>query len=213
MFSSHFYSQDGEELLIRSFGGYKKNYKGFYIDIGAYHPLIYSNTQWFYEKGWKGINIDAMPDSMRIFNKIRKRDINLEIGISDESGEPEYYSFKYADDMNSFNSVLSKERINNGEIKEIVKIKVFPINEVLKKYLPKQQKIDFITIDVEGYEMKILRTLDFKKYAPKFFLIEDYFDKDFMEYRNTELYCFLKEKGYIVVGRTIWTVLFKKTTS
>ncbi|MDR1930757.1 MAG: FkbM family methyltransferase [Treponema sp.] len=212
IFSNYFYSQDGEELLIQSFGRYEKDYKGFYVDIGAYHPLIYSNTQWFYEKGWNGINIDARPGSMKIFNKIRKRDINLEIGISEKSAESEYYSFKYSDDMNSFNEALSKERMNRGdEIKEIIKIKVFSINEILEKYLPKCQRIDFITIDIEGHEFQIIKTLDFKKYSPRFFLVEDYFiDNDFMEYKDTELYIFLKERGYVVVGKTIWTILFEK---
>jgi FkbM family methyltransferase len=212
IFQRYYYSQNGEELLLQSFGRYEKDYKGFYVDIGAYHPIIYSNTQYFYEQGWKGINIDARPGSMKIFNRIRKRDINLEIGISDKRGELEYYSFKKSDDMNGFDSVLSKERMSRGdEIQEIVKMDVFTINEILKKYLPENQEIDFITIDIEGLELQIIKTLDFEKYSPRFFLIEDYFvEEDFMEYKNTDLYLFLRKMGYIVIGKTIWTILFRK---
>ena len=70
------YSQNGEDLILNRFLENKKN--GFYIDIGAHHPIRFSNTYLFYKKGWRGINIDAMPGSMDLFNKIRSRDINIE---------------------------------------------------------------------------------------------------------------------------------------
>ncbi|MCW5198180.1 hypothetical protein VU06_00335 [Desulfobulbus sp. F3] len=70
-----------------------KRKKGFYIDIGAHHPKRFSNTFYFYRQGWHGINIDAMPRSMELFNKIRPRDINIEAAISDEKVELTYYMF------------------------------------------------------------------------------------------------------------------------
>lgn len=74
------YSQEGEDLILKRFFSNKE--KGFYIDIGAHHPKRFSNTYLFYSKGWNGINIDAMPGSMRLFNQIRKRDLNLEVPIA-----------------------------------------------------------------------------------------------------------------------------------
>ena len=57
------FSQEGEDLVLaRIFEG-KKN--GFYVDIGAHHPTRFSNTHYFYRRGWSGINIDAMPGSMK----------------------------------------------------------------------------------------------------------------------------------------------------
>ena len=74
------FSQNGEDsVLLRIFDN--KN-DGFYVDIGAFHPICYSNTYALYKKGWRGINIDATPGSMFLFNKIRPRDINIETGIS-----------------------------------------------------------------------------------------------------------------------------------
>jgi hypothetical protein len=64
---------------------------GFYIDIGAHHPKRFSMTQIFYKKGWSGINIDAMPGSMKEFYRTRVRDVNLEIAISKEEGELTFY--------------------------------------------------------------------------------------------------------------------------
>lgn len=66
---------------------------GFYVDVGAHHPKRFSNTFYFYKKGWSGINIDAMPGSMSLFNKIRPRDINIEAAVSNEKEEVIFYIF------------------------------------------------------------------------------------------------------------------------
>jgi FkbM family methyltransferase len=208
---SHFYSQDGEDMVLKAFYEDKPNYNGFYVDIGAYHPFRLSNTQWFYENGWSGINIDATPNSMKVFNEIRKRDINVEIGISDEAAELEYYIFEESV-YNSFDKELSEKRIQeNCKFNEVVRVKTSSINDILEKYLPKEKYIDFITMDVEGFENRIINSFDFDRYSPDFFLIEEpeYKFKDFMEYVESPMYKFLKEKSYIVIGKTKRTVIFK----
>ena len=205
------YSQDGEDILLLSFLEDKKG--GFYIDIGAHHPVRFSNTYLFYEKGWSGINIDATPNSMIEFNKIRQRDINIETGIGDSSDELDYYSF-CEPALNSFDKTISEERIKKGwKLKEIIKIKLFTINDILNKYIPPQQHIDFITIDIEGLDIVVLRSLNFEKYAPDFFVVEDLgFDgkdiKDVCE--KSPIYNFLIQKGYICVARTMRSLIFKR---
>jgi len=76
------YSQEGEDLILERF--FEGMNTGFYVDVGAFHPKRFSNTYIFYKKGWHGINIDARPGSMKLFNFVRPRDINLEIPISNE---------------------------------------------------------------------------------------------------------------------------------
>jgi FkbM family methyltransferase len=170
---SNFYSQDGEDIVLASFYEEKPNYRGFYIDIGAHHPIRFSNTQFFYEKGWHGINIDACPGSMKQFNKLRKNDINIEIGVSDKPGEMEYFSF-VEPALNSFDKTLSEKRIDDGwALKERINRHVLPLNDILEKYLPHNQHIDFITMDVEGLELQLIESLNFQKYTPDFFLVED----------------------------------------
>ena len=77
------YSQEGEDLILQRF--FEKQAVGFYVDVGAHHPRRYSNTYLFYKKGWSGINIDAMPNSMKRFDKYRPRDINIEKPISEKN--------------------------------------------------------------------------------------------------------------------------------
>lgn len=208
-----FYSQDGEDAVLAGFYEDKPNYQGFYVDIGAHHPLRFSNTQLFYERGWCGINIDATPGSMKEFNKLRKNDINIETGISDISGEAEYFLFEESA-LNSFDKKLSEERINHGwKLKEKIKAHLIPINDILEKYLPLNlQRIDFISIDVEGLELQILQSFNFTKYSPDYFLIEDLsnFDKDIIDLEHGNIYRFLTNRGYIVVAKTQRVFIFKK---
>ena len=208
------YGQCGEDLLLRLFCETSNNYRGFYVDIGAFHPVTFSNTNYFYKNGWNGINIDANPYSIEEFNKERQRDINIESGVSDQYGELEYYYFGKNSTINTFdkNHALNMEKIHDTKIKEIKRIKVQPINAILERYVPKGQYIDFMTIDVEGYDLKILRSLDFSKYSPGYFLLEDLeaTNKGFEVIEKTPLSRFLKEKGYKAVGATHLTILFKK---
>src|SRR5262245_5522584 len=83
------YSQEGEDLLLRRILNGQQ--KGFYVDVGAHHPMRYSNTYLFYKLGWRGINVDAMPGSMELFRKVRPRDINVEAAISETGEILKYY--------------------------------------------------------------------------------------------------------------------------
>src|SRR5690554_7725497 len=103
------YSQEGEDMVLRGFYEDKKNYRGFYIDIGAHHPFRFSNTMYFYKKGWKGINIEADPKALKLFNGFRKRDINLNIGISGIKQLLTSYSFNESA-LNGFSKEISLER-------------------------------------------------------------------------------------------------------
>jgi FkbM family methyltransferase len=212
-YEKKYYSQDGEDILLQSFFVDKgREYKGFYIDIGAHHPMRFSNTYVFYKKGWKGINIDATPGSMKEFNRVRKRDINIEAGISDSYGELEYYSF-HEPALNSFNKAISEERIKSGcKLKEIIVVETFSINDILDKFISKKQNIDFITIDIEGLDLIVLQSLNFDKYAPEFFVVEDsdFISKDIIEYSKSSIYCFLKQKEYKPIVKTRLSVIYKK---
>jgi len=79
------YSQEGEDMILRRL--FENQERGLYVDIGAYHPKKFSNTYFFYRAGWIGINVDAMPGSMKKFRSRRPRDINIEAAISDKREE------------------------------------------------------------------------------------------------------------------------------
>lgn len=208
-FTTKIYSQEGEDIILSEFFPNKTD--GFYVDVGAHHPMRFSNTHMFYKKGWRGINIDAMPGSMKAFERKRPRDINLEIGVSGKEGEMTFYMF---DDpaLNGFSMEISKDRDKNSnfEIIEERKIKTYPLSKILDKYLPKDQKIDFMSIDVEGLDMMVLESNDWKRYSPRYLLVECIGDtaEDIMQ---DKIYRFLSEKGYKIVGKTYRTLILRKS--
>lgn len=211
-FSSVFYSQDGENAVLSAFYAEEPSYKGFYIDLGALHPFRFSNTQYFYEKGWRGINIDATPGSMNLFNEFRSEDINLEVGISSSSKSLTFYCFEEPA-LNSFNKELSELRISKGlKLIDKKKVKTSPINKILEKYLPKNKKIDFINMDLEGLEIEVLKSIDWKRYSPDYFLIEELSlaNKDFANSNKSEIHKILLKNRYEMVAKTRRTLVFKR---
>lgn len=200
------YSQFGEDVVLSTFLNEIKN--GFYVDIGAYHPKRYSNTYFFYKKGWRGINIDAKPGSMKLFRKKRKRDINLEIGIFKEEKELDFYIFNSATN-NTFSKKMADMYINNGEIfeKKII-VKTVTLEHILDKYLSNNQKIDFLSIDVEGLDMEVLESNNWDKYKPNFILVEMH-NIAIVNIKNSEIYKFLESIGYRLISVANITFIFK----
>jgi FkbM family methyltransferase len=202
------FSQEGEDLILLK---YFKNKKcGFYVDVGAHHPFRFSNTNLFYKKGWSGINIDATPGSMKIFNKYRSRDINIEVPVSNSNKKINYYIFNEPA-LNSFSSKLSNDRDVNTKykIKKIIKLKPEKLSRILDKYIPKNKMIDFMSIDVEGYEYEVLKSNNWEKYKPTYLLVE-ILKKDLMDIKDDNIYIFLINKGYSKINETGRTVVFKK---
>lgn len=201
------FSQDGEDIVISDL--FHDRLEGFYIDVGAHHPQRYSNTYYFYLKGWKGINIDAMPGSMESFDALRPNDINLEIPISDKSEILTYYEFDEPA-LNSFSLSLVQQRVSetNYKIVSEIQIQTQTLAEVLDKYLPSQQQIDLLSIDVEGLDYQVLISNNWDKYKPKVVLVEDLDLKSLKKITTSKVCLFLEEKGYTLSAKTMRTLIF-----
>ena len=200
------YSQEGEDLILTRILGEKK--EGFYIDVGAHHPKRFSNTFLFYKRGWRGINIEARPGSKKIFDKIRPRDINVEVPISSEDKILKYYMFNEPA-LNGFSDELTKSRIGlkNYKIIKEIDLHTKTLKEVLDSNMIENQHIDFMTIDVEGLDYDVLLSNDWTKYKPSIILIEDVgFDLRSME--SSKVYNYLIGKGYSLIVKIFNTLFF-----
>ncbi len=207
LYSRKSYSQDGEDLVLRAFFEPERKYKGFYVDIGAHHPYRFSNTAFFYKRGWRGINIEPTPNLIQAFKRVRKRDINLNIGISDSNSVLKFYEFNEPA-LNSFDKELSLSRENNTyKIISEKSIQTFTLSEILNRHMPKNQKIDFMNIDVEGLDLNVLKSNEWTKFSPNYILVEGKFDIN--EFYNDEINNYLKGEKYKIVGRTKRTFIFK----
>ena len=201
------YSQEGEDMILRRL--LEKQKTGFYVDVGAHHPKRFSNTFFFYKKGWCGISIDAMPNSMKLFDKIRPRDINLEIPISDKKQKLKYYMFNEPA-LNGFSKELAEKRDGKDNYKIISEknMETSTLEEILEKYLPSGQEIDFMSIDVEGLDLQVLKSNNWKRFRPKFVLVE-ILGSSIEEMANSKEYKYLAEFGYEIFAKTVNTVIFQ----
>ena len=204
------YSQEGEDMILRIIFGEEKKTTGFYIDVGAYHPMRFSNTYYFYKRGWRGINIDAMPGSMKLFKKIRTRDINLEIAISDKKEEVLTYYMFNDPTLNGFSEKLSQEREEKRKCKIIdrIKMRTSTLAEILDIHLPKNTEIDFLSVDVEGLDSQVLKSNNWNKYKPKVVLVES-LNFSFDNLDDSKICKFLVNKNYHLFAKTVRTLFFK----
>lgn len=201
------YGQNGEDLFVLNFFG--RSYVGVYVDIGAHHPVRFSNTNLLYRAGWRGINIDPLPGGMASFDRERPQDVNLELCVSRQLGKATYYSFAEP----AYNT-LSAERaarvVEEGVslLVESVEVYAAPLSDVLCKYLPPQASIDLMTVDVETMELDVLQTNDWNRFLPKMVIIESLMSKyaDISAVNEDPAVRFLVNKGYVVIGKMMHVV-------
>ena len=208
------YAMDGEDTAISVFN--KKKDKGFYVDIGAHHPIHRNNTHLLFKKGWEGINIDVNQFSIELFNFLRPNDLNLQIAVSDKEGEISFFYQKKFSQLNTTDKDIAKENFQ-GNFQE-KKVKCQTIKNILDNSKFKNKKIDFLNIDVEGAEMKVLDTLNFEIYDPSLICIEILGYREMQseqrekEIKNNEIFKFLVNQGYKKVwsGTSYCSHLFTK---
>jgi FkbM family methyltransferase len=205
-FLNESYSQEGEDLILNRFYDNKPN--GFFVDIGAHHPLRYSNTYKFYKKGWRGINIDAMPGSMEPFKKIRPDDINLEMPVSDKKETLPFYIFKETA-LNSFSKEHADalEAKSEHRVESVVNIQTDTLLSILDNYLPVNIKIDFMSIDAEGFDFNIVKSNDWQKYRPGMVLLESEPDPDY--FLSSDLYRYMQDNDYSFYAKSFKTFFVK----
>ena len=201
-----YYSQEGEDILLsRIFG---EQAEGFYVDVGAHHPRRFSNTCFFYKRGWRGINIDALPGSMKVFQKLRPHDINLELAVSEREQVLTYYMFNEPA-LNGFSKTISEKRqTDEYKITNTIDVLAFPLYVILDKHLPLGQSIDFLSVDVEGLDLQVLESNDWKKYSPKVILVEILGNR-LTTIENDPVYNFMINQGYILFAKLVYTCIFK----
>ena len=210
-FPKNSYSSFGEDLIINKF--FKKK-NGFYVDVGAYHPLEDNNTFLLYKKkNWSGINIDINHLSIELFKRARKKDQNLNIGVSNSKKIQKVYFRKNINMLNTLNKKIARIHFPNGFYEK--KIKIDKLDNILENSVYKNRKIDLLDIDVEGSEINVLKSLNFKKYKPKLICIEIHNQKKMYDHSsdgyllNNSVYKFLIKKKYKILWKHKFSYIFK----
>ena len=202
------YSQEGEDILLNRIIG-DINFKGSFVDIGAHHPVKYSNTYKFYQAGWRGINIEANPGSMKAFNEIRPEDINIEMPVSDREEELTFYMFNHPE-LNTFSrtQALDWDGKFDVRLREERKLKTSTLNKILKENSPGRNEFDLLSIDVEGMDLRIIKSIDFSEIKFRFIIAEDELN-DIVNVTEGEMFRYLTSRGYRLVSKLFYSSIYQ----
>lgn len=163
------YAQNGEDVVLaRAFANVRQ---GFYVDVGAGHPVFDSVTKHFYELGWQGINVEPLAEEIELLAKDRPRDINLELALSDRPGTTSIFAGPPENRGSSTvdQALVESYRLRGQEFEERTAI-VSTLQDVLDEHA--DRPIDFLKIDVEGHEEFVLRGVDLSVWHPRVIVVE-----------------------------------------
>ena len=165
-----YYSQGGEDVHILTLLDDKPN--GFYLDIGCNDPIHYSNTFKMYTLGWTGILVDGNPKLIEKARKVRKKDICVNALVSNESREMDFY-LSGSHLISSVNPVHAASYTNLEGRTEKIRMSTMTIDQIIDQYLPAGKTIDLLSIDVEGHDFEVLKSITLSKHRPGLIVIED----------------------------------------
>ncbi|OIR19137.1 hypothetical protein GALL_00160 [mine drainage metagenome] len=201
------YSQEGEDLVLARILGELGITTGFFVDIGAHHPARFSNTYYFYRRGWRGINVDALPGTKRLFRRMRSRDITIECGVGSQAGVLKYFAFNEP----ALNTFSEQEAIKKNRppyhIVETIQIPVVTLKQILDENLPSGTGIDFMTIDAEGFDHEIIISNDWARYRPRVLLVE-LLNTDIQNLDANPTAQVLKQHNYRIMAKSFNTFFF-----
>ena len=198
------FSVSGEDILLSQLLKKNPTLDNSYIDIGCHDPTIRSNSYYFYLRGWRGICIDPNPIFINAYSKYRPNDVFINCGVSDKIGELDYFmhSDKYSD-LNTFNST----NVNDIYFRNKVTVEVNTLEKILDKVLfEKQKSIGFLSIDVEGHDLNVLKSNNWDKYRPSIVLIE--FVGSMSDVYKSPIYEYLNELAYEPISKISTNVNF-----
>jgi FkbM family methyltransferase len=169
-----YYSQSGQDKFIDECVFQEKE-GGFFVDIGAHDGVTFSNTYMLEKtRGWHGICIEPVPD---IFKKCEKNRASqcIQGCIASNPGVRQFAVAKGVEMLSGLTDSMTREhlkRLNreNAEI-EHIDVQCYNFNALMESY--KVTRIDYCSIDTEGVEYDILKTIDLNKYRPTCFTIEE----------------------------------------
>ncbi len=201
------FAQFGEDLVASGLLSAIGVDKPTYLDVGAYEPIRSNNTYLFHRRGARGVLVEpnvALTDKLK---RKRPGDTVLVAGIGiDDSPAADYYVLS-DDELNTFDKEQAERltRETTTKLVKVVKMPLLSINRVIAEHFGGGAP-DFLSIDIEGLDFAVLKTLDFARFRPKVLCVETIITATFKH--NAETLALLAEKGYELRGMTHANTLF-----
>ncbi len=205
------YAQAGEDRILHYLFATMGIERPTYLDIGANEPVRGSNTFFFYQRGSRGVLVEPEPVLFQKLKRTRPRDTVLNVGLGfSEEAAADFFVFPPAQSgWNTFSYEDAQARRVAGHPYQTVSMPLKRVNTILEETLSTAP--DFISIDVEGLDMDILRSLDFDRFAPTALVVETLrFGESPMAVKQPEIISYVCSKGYEVYGDTYINTIFRK---
>lgn len=200
------YSQTGEDLIVNFYLSQIEN--GFYVDVGAHHPVSLNNTYLFYKRGWRGIAIEPNIYLSKFFHAIRRKDTVLNLGVGEKSSQLDFYNMD-PDTLSTFSNEKAQEYVKLGhKLENVSKVAVKPLKEILTEHV-KARDIDLLNVDTEGFDLEVLKSNDWHEFRPKVVILEvvDY-KRDHGIRKENEMSEFMNGVGYVKLADTYINAIY-----
>jgi FkbM family methyltransferase len=203
------YSQAGEDIIIKFLFDEKKIARISYLDIGTNHPIHCNNTYAFYRKGSRGVCVEADKTLIPLIQNKRKKDkvINAGVNIGTRK-EANFYIFNVKA-INTFSDEEANKRMESSNFKliEIAKVPLLNINKLIETYF--ESFPDLLSLDIEGLDLPVLKTLDFIKYPIPVLCVETCgYSENHIRPKDAAIADFLQTKGYVTFADTYINTIF-----
>ena len=194
------FSKAGDDIQLRQL--LKSKNPGVYVDIGCWHPVNYSNTYYFYLRGWKGLCIDPNPELIELFKYKRRTDNFINCAVGNNQKSMNYYMLdKRYNSMNTLDyEFIQKHKLTNHIINQIV-VPVKSLKSILDSNLSENDRLDFFDVDVEGQDLEVLKSNDWNKYRPHFIMVET--NLSLNDELTSETVLYLRSVGYEIIGKSV----------
>lgn len=187
--------------IFRLIGG-NCNHAKTYLDLGAHHPTTISNTRLLYERGWRGVNIEANPELIPAFHSERPEDTTVQIGVGPETTGATFYKYSPTSGRNTF----SKDEVATLEgvlkVSETVPLNLWSVNRIVERFCGGVWPA-FLSVDIEGLDHAVLESADFSASAPMVICVETRRHETearraLLEQKGFFLYCRMGENLFFV---------------
>lgn len=201
------FSQYGEDHLIRVL--LSPSAAGTYVDVGSHDPSSGSNTYGLYLRGWRGLTVDPNPEFREPYARVRPHEPHLVEGVSQTHGSLTYYSFENSV-YNTFSAARTEQLAVNG-ITAVSQstVKTRPLCEMVDETLS-GRPIDLLSVDCEGFDLEVIRSLDLVRNRPTVIIAEDY--ARLAMFRdgtgNSPLHSYLFGSGYKPFAQLAFSALY-----
>ena len=197
------YSQCGEDVIMSFLCDILGLVKPTYLDIGAHHPRYLSNTYLFYRKGSRGVCVEPDPKLISAMRRVRPDDANLNVGIGTSTSSAKFYVMSVPT-LNTF-SQAEALRLEAEEGQKIVKVLEVELHDIARIYADHFSSAlpDMVSLDVEGLDLAILKSMQLRKRRPKIICVETLtFSTNDKEVKVTEIAQFMAEMDYVLYADT-----------